>query len=129
VVAHRGTGLSRRERQIMDFLHRHRAATAAEVSEGIADPPSYSSVRAMLRILEIKGHVRHRQVGPRYVYEPTQPRASARRSALRHLMNTFFDGSPHETISALLDLSGEDLDASQLRDLAERIALADREGR
>ena len=109
------TDLSRRERQIMDVLYSNGRATAAEVQSAIPDAPSYSAVRAMLRILEEKGHVRHEQDGPRYVYVPTVPRENAKRSALRHMLHTFFDGSAEQAISALLDepsskLSDEELD-------------------
>jgi len=107
--------LSRRERQIMDFLYRHGRATAAEVQANIPDPPGYSAVRAMLRVLEEKGHVRHEQDGPRYVYVPRVARDRAKRQALRHVVRTFFDGSAEQAMAALLDdrstkLSDEDLD-------------------
>src|SRR5499426_3516210 len=95
--------LSRREREIMDVLHREGRATAAAVRAALASPPSYSAVRAMLRILEDKGHVRHEVDGPRYVYLPTVARDNAKRSALKHLLQTFFDGSAEQAISALLD--------------------------
>src|SRR5687768_6458536 len=85
--------LSRRERQIVDILYSNGRATAAEVQAALPDPPSYSAVRAMLRILEEKGHVRHEQDGPRYVYVPTLARDNAKRSALQHVLKTFFDGS------------------------------------
>ena len=107
--------LSRRERQIMDFLYRLGRATAAEVQANIPDPPGYSAVRAMLRVLEEKGHVRHEQDGPRYVYVPRVARDRAKRQALRHVVRTFFDGSAEQAMAALLDdrstkLSDEDLD-------------------
>jgi predicted transcriptional regulator len=107
--------LSRRERQIMDFLYRHGRATAADVQANIPDPPGYSAVRAMLRVLEEKGHVRHEQDGPRYVYVPRVARDRAKRQALRHVVQTFFDGSAEQAMAALLDdrsakLSDEDLD-------------------
>ena len=107
--------LSRRERQIMDFLYQKGRATAAEVQANIPDPPGYSAVRAMLRVLEEKGHARHEQDGPRYVYVPRVARDRAKRSALRHVVRTFFDGSPEQVMAALLDdrsakLSDEDLD-------------------
>jgi predicted transcriptional regulator len=107
--------LSRRERQIMDFLYQKGRATAAEVQANIRDPPGYSAVRAMLRVLEEKGHARHEQDGPRYVYVPRVARERAKRQALRHLVQTFFDGSPEQVMAALLDdrsakLSDEDLD-------------------
>jgi len=107
--------LSRRERQIMDLLYRQGRATAAEVQSNLPDPPGYSAVRAMLRVLEEKGHARHEQDGPRYVYLPRVARDRAKRRALRHVVRTFFDGSPEQVITALLDdrsakLSDEDLD-------------------
>src|SRR3954471_349842 len=97
-----GKGLSRRERQIMDVVYRRGPATAAEVLEGLPDPPSYSAVRAMLRVLEEKGHLRHEEKGPRYVYLPTVPREEARQSALSQLVQTFFDGSTEQAVAALL---------------------------
>jgi len=121
--------LSRRERQIMDALYELGRATAAEVRERLPDPPSYSAVRAMLRILEDKGHLRHEQDGPRYVFSPAVPREQARESALRRVVRTFFDGSPESAMSALLDLGVEDLDEKALRRLADRIAEARKEGR
>ncbi|HEY9230230.1 MAG TPA: BlaI/MecI/CopY family transcriptional regulator, partial [Gemmatimonadaceae bacterium] len=95
--------LSRRERQIMDVIYRRGRATAAEVLQDIPDPPSYSAVRALLRLLEEKGHVHHEQDGPRYVYAPTVNRDRARRSALKHVVRTFFDGSATDAVAALLD--------------------------
>jgi BlaI family penicillinase repressor len=121
--------LSRRERQIMDLLFQRGAATAAEVLEGMPDPPSYSAVRAMLRTLEEKGHVRHREEGPRYVYEPTVARDTARRSALRHLLNTFFNGSTEQALAALLDVQDSKLTAAELSRLGKLIEQAKREGR
>src|ERR671925_464450 len=94
--------LSRRERQIMDIIYARGQATAAEVTAALPDPPSYSAVRALLRILEQKGHLRHEQDGPRYVFLPTVPRDRARRSAMRHLVRTFFDGSTEDAVAALL---------------------------
>lgn len=105
--------LSRRERQIMDIIYARGQATAAEVTAALADPPSYSAVRALLRILEQKGHLRHQEDGPRYVYLPTISRDRARRSAMRNLVKTFFDGSTAQAAAALLDhseLSREDYD-------------------
>src|SRR5438128_478613 len=95
--------LSRRERQIMDVIYRRGRATAAEVLEELPDPPSYSAVRALLRLLEEKGHVKHEQDGPRYVFTPTVTRERARRSALKHVVRTFFDGSATDAVAALLD--------------------------
>jgi predicted transcriptional regulator len=121
--------LSRRERQIMDVLYREGKATAAEVLERLPDPPSYSAVRAMLRVLEEKGHVKHDQDGPRYVYLPTIPREKARRSALRHLVRTFFDGSTEATVAALLDLSDSKISTAELQRLSKLIEQAKKEGR
>ncbi len=121
--------LSRREREIMDVLFRKGEATAAEVLADMPDPPSYSAVRAMLRILEDKGHVRHTQNGPRYVYVPTMTRDTAARSALRHVVHTFFDGSPEQAMSALLDVSAARLSDSELDHLAKLIEKARKDER
>ena len=121
--------LSRRERQIMDVLHRRGSASAAEVRGEMADPPTYSAVRALLRVLEEKGRVTHHEVGRTYVYRPTASPASARRAALKHLVSTFFGGSAADAAAALLDLPGESLDAAARRRIARRIAEAEREGR
>ena len=107
--------LTRRERQIMDVLYKQERATVTEVLNNLADQPSYSTVRAQLRMLEEKGHVRHEEHGLRYVYIPTVPRDVARRSALRHLVETFFDGSAENLVAALLGgeisrISDEELD-------------------
>lgn len=120
--------LSRRERQIIDILYSQGQATAAEVQAELPDPPSYSAVRAMLRILEEKGHVRHEQDGPRYIYRPTLARDSAKRSALRHMLQTFFDGSAEQAISALLDDSSARLSDAELDRLARIIDQARRSG-
>jgi predicted transcriptional regulator len=103
--------LSRRERQIIDILYSNGRATAAEVQALLPEPPSYSAVRAMLRILEEKGHVRHETDGPRYIYAPTVARDNAKRFALRHMLQTFFDGSAEQAISALLDDTSKMSDA------------------
>jgi predicted transcriptional regulator len=121
-------GLSRRERQIIDILYAKGRATAAEVQTGLPDPPSYSAVRAMLRILEEKGHVRHEQDGPRYVYLPTVARDNAKRSALRHILRTFFDGSTEQAISTLLDDASTKLSDAELDRLARLISQARRTG-
>ena len=113
--------LSRRERQIIDILYANGKATAAEVQNALPEPPSYSAVRAMLRILEEKGHVRHEQDGPRYVYLPTVGRDNAKRSALHHMLKTFFDGSAEQAISALLDESSQKLSDAELDRLARLI--------
>jgi predicted transcriptional regulator len=120
--------LSRRERQIVDILYAQGQATAAEVQAALPDPPSYSAVRAMLRILEEKGHVRHQQDGPRYVYLPTVARENAKKSALRHMLQTFFDGSAEEAISALLDDQSARLSDAELDRLARMIQQARRTG-
>jgi predicted transcriptional regulator len=120
--------LSRRERQIIDILYANGRATAAEVQTLLPDPPSYSAVRAMLRILEEKGHVRHQQDGPRYVYLPTLARDNAQRSAMRHMLQTFFDGSAEQAISALLDDSSARLSEAELDRLARLIDQARRNG-
>jgi len=113
--------LSRRERQIMDALYQAGRATAADVRAAMPDPPSYSAVRTMLRILEEKGHVRHNLDGTRYVYTPTVARDKAKRSALKHLVNTFFDGSASQAMAALFDLSPRDLDDEELARLRRLI--------
>ena len=120
--------LSRRERQILDILYQRGTSTAAEVQAALPEPPSYSAVRALLRILEDKGHVRHEQDGPRYVYLPTVPRDNAQRSAMRHLLQTFFDGSAEQAISALLDDSSAKLSSSELERLARMIDTARKSG-
>jgi len=121
--------LSRRERQIMEIVYERGRATAAEVRAHMPDPPSYSAVRAQLRILEDKGHLRHEQDGPRYAFLPTVPREKASETALRRLVRTFFGGSPEGAMAALLDLEGDQLDDEALERLAEMIEEAKREGR
>ena len=121
--------LSRRERQIMDVVYRLEAATASEVLESLPDPPSYSAVRAILRILEEKGHLTHRQDGPRYVYAPVVPRAAARQSALRQVVRTFFDGSAAQAVATLLDMSETGLSPDEARQLSQLIEKSKREGK
>jgi len=121
--------MSRRERQIMDVVYRHGQATAAEVLAELPDPPSYSAVRAILRVLEEKGHLRHDQQGPRYVFLPTVPREKARRSALKQLVRTFFDGSTEQTVAALLDMASSRLSDEELDRLSQLINQARKEGR
>jgi predicted transcriptional regulator len=121
--------LSRRERQIMDVLHRRGSASAAEVRGEMLDPPTYSAVRALLRVLEEKGRITHQEVGRTYVYRPTTSPAVARRAALKHLVSTFFGGSVEDAAAALLDMPGDTLDAAARRRIARRIAEAEREGR
>ena len=105
----------------MDVLFRLGQATASDVQSGLPDPPSYSAVRAMLRILEDKGHVRHEQDGPRYVYKPALARERAKRSAMRHLLHTFFDGSHEDAMAALLDEASTSLSDTELDRLAHLI--------
>jgi len=112
----------------MDILYRSGKATAAEVQASLPDPPSYSAVRAMLRILEDKGHVRHEEIGPRYVYTPTIARDRAKRSALRHVLNTFFDGSASQVMAALFEMSARDLDDKELARLRRLIDDARKDG-
>jgi predicted transcriptional regulator len=119
--------LSRRERQILDILYAKGSATAAEVRESMPDPPSYSAVRALLRILEEKGHARHETQGTRYVYLPSVPRESARSSALSRLVATFFDGSAAQAAAALVG-SGS-LSEDDLNRLSALIDRARKEGR
>jgi predicted transcriptional regulator len=121
--------LSRRERQIMDIIYRRGRATAAEVLADLPDPPSYSAVRALLRVLEEKGHLRHEQDGPRYLFLPTVGRDRARRSALKQLVRTFFDGSTEEAAAALLDMSRDRLAPDELDRLSALIEKARKEGR
>jgi predicted transcriptional regulator len=116
--------LSRRERQIMDILFTQGRATAAEVQSALPDPPSYSAVRAMLRILEEKGHIHHQQDGPRYVFAPTVARENAKKSAIRHVLKTFFDGSASQAISTLLDDDSSKLSEAELDRLAHMIERA-----
>ena len=121
--------LSRRERQIMDLLFRVGRATAAEVLEGLPNAPSYSAVRALLRILEQKGHIRHEEEGRAYVYMPLQRRDSARQSALSHLLKTFFDNSAEQAVAALLAIKGEKMTEAELERMSKLIDAAKMEGR
>ena len=122
-------GLSRRERQIMDALYTYGEATVGEVMDRMPDPPSYSAVRATLRVLEEKGHVRHKQDGPRYLYLPTVSRDKAQSHALKHVVGTFFDGSVEQAVMALLSLPETNLSEAQLERLAEQVRRAEEEGR
>ena len=121
--------LSRRERQIMDAAYRLGRATAAEILREIPEPPSYSAVRALLRILVDKGHLRFDQDGPRYVYSPTVSRRKARSGALEQLVRTFFDGSPAQAVTALLDSSQGKLSRAELDELAALIDAARSKGK
>jgi predicted transcriptional regulator len=122
------SALSRRERQIMDILYRRARATAAEVMADLPGTPSYSTVRTQLRVLEQKGHVHHEEQGLRYVYLPAVPRHAARKSALRHLVETFFDGSAEKVVAALLGGEGARLSDEELDHIAALIAKTRKEG-
>ena len=115
------SALTRRERQIMDILYRRGRATAGEVMEELPGDPNYSTVRTQLRVLEEKGHVRHEELGLRYVYAPAVPRSAARKSALRHLVDTFFDGSAESAVAALLGGEGTRLSDEQLDRIADLV--------
>jgi predicted transcriptional regulator len=121
--------LSRREREVMDVLYRRGEATVAEVMEELADPPTYSAVRSILRVLEEKKHITHREDGPRYVYVPAVARDRARAAALDHVVDTFFDGSAENALVALLRRSDLELSEGQIRRLAREIRDAREEGR
>ena len=120
--------LSRRERQIMDILYQRGRASAAEILAEMPDPPTYSAVRAKLRVLEEKGHVRHEEESLHYVYLPTVARDAARRSALRHLLSTFFEDSVEQAVAALLDLSSANLSQKDLDRISNLIEDARKEG-
>ncbi len=121
--------LSRRERQIMDALYAGSPLTAGEVQERLPEAPSYSAVRALLKILENKGHVLHVQEGPRYVYRPAVPREKVRRSALDGFLHTFFEGSAEKAVAALLDLKRDELSEDDLDRISGLIEKAREEGR
>jgi predicted transcriptional regulator len=121
--------LGRRERQIVEALYRLERATVHEVLAELPDPPSYSAVRAMLGKLEEKGYAQHEQDGPRYVYLPVVPAERARRSALRHLVDTFFEGSAERAALALIKLSDTGISDEALERLAEQVSRAEQEGR
>jgi BlaI family transcriptional regulator, penicillinase repressor len=120
--------LSRRERQIIDALYKLGRASAADIRTELPSAPSYSAVRSLPRILEEKGHIRHEQDGPRYVYVPVVGRDNAKRSAMRHLLQTFFDGSTSQAMSALLDVSSSRLDDAELERLKKLIDQARKQG-
>jgi len=119
--------LSRRERQIMDILYQRGKASASDVREAMEDAPGYSAVRAMLRVLEEKGHVKHQAEGLKYVYVPVVAREKAKRSAVKHLLDTFFAGSPEQIVAALLDVSATRLTREELDRMSEMIEKAKRE--
>ena len=120
--------LTRRERQIMDILYRRGRATASEVMDDLPGTPHYSTVRTQLRVLEEKGHVTHEEQGPRYVYVPATPRRAARKSALRHLVDTFFDGSAEQVVAAVLGGEGASLSEQELDRIAKLVERAKKEG-
>jgi BlaI family transcriptional regulator, penicillinase repressor len=120
--------LSRRERQIMDVLYQRQRPSAAEIRESLPNAPSYSAVRALLHILEEKGHIRHEEKGLRYVYFPTVPRGRVRRRALRHVVDTFFEGSAAQAVAALLDPSTARLSDDELDRISELIERARKGG-
>ena len=117
-------GLTRRERQIMDILYRRGRSTAAEVMNDLPGDSHYSTVRTQLRVLEAKGHVRHEEVGLRYVYQPAVPRHAARKQALNHLVDTFFDGSAAQVVAALLGGDSRGLSEEEIARISELIAKA-----
>ena len=121
--------LSRRERQIMDILYQRGRASASEILETMADPPTYSAVRAKLRVLEEKGHIRHEEEALRYVYVPVVARDSARRSAMRHMLSTFFDDSVEQAVAALLDVSSANLAPADLDRISRLIEEARQESK
>lgn len=125
VIQHK---LSRREKQIMDILYRRGRASAAEVQQEMPEAPGYSAVRAMLRVLEEKKHIRHEEKDLRYVYVPVVPREKARRSAVAHLLETFFDGSAEQAVATLLDVSARDLSQEDFDRLSNLIEKARKEG-
>jgi predicted transcriptional regulator len=120
--------LTRREREIMDILYRRGRATAGEVMAELTGSPSYSTVRTQLRVLEEKGHVHHEEHGLRYVYLPAVPRHAARKSALRHLVDTFFDGSTEQVVATLLGGEGAQLSEEDLERIADLVAKAKKAG-
>lgn len=122
------SNLSRRERQIMDILYRVDEASAADVMEQLPSPPGYSAVRAMLSVLEKKGHILHRKQGPRYVFRPVVPHEQATKSAVKHLLNTFFDGSMEEAVAALISAKGSKLSDEELERITRLIENARKEG-
>ena len=123
------SGLSRRERQIMDIVYARKQATAAQVRLAMADPPSYSAVRALLRILEQKGHLRHQAVAGKYVFFPIRQRSHAARGALRGILQTFFDNSASSAVAALLDVSDANLSDQELAEISHLIEKAKKRGK
>ena len=122
-------GLSRRERQVMEILYQQGKASASDVREAMPDPPTYSAVRALLRVLEEKGHIEHENEGLKYVYAPVVNRDKAKRSAVKHLVDTFFRDAPEQVVAALLDVSSKRLTAKELDRMMAMIDQAKKEGR
>ena len=122
-------GLSRRERQILEILYARGRASAADVQAAMADPPSYSAVRAMLRVLEEKGHVKHQAEGLKYVYVPVVGPDRAKRSAMKHLLETFFHDEPEQAVATLLDVASRRLTPEEIDRMAEMIENARKEGK
>lgn len=122
-------GFSRREREILDILYQRGKASASEVRDAMDDPPSNSAVRTLLRVLEEKGHVRRRAEGLKYVYVPTVAKEKAKRTAVKHLLETYFDGSSEQIVAALLDVSSRQLTREELDRMTEMIEKAKREGK
>lgn len=123
------THLSRRERQIMDIIYQQGEATVAEVRKLLPDPPSYSSVRALMSVLKKKGYLKHKEQGRRYIYYPTVALDRVKKSALKHLMETFFDDSAERVMAALLNIRGVDLSEKELERMARLIEEAKKEGK
>jgi predicted transcriptional regulator len=122
-------GLSRRERQIMEIIYQRGKASAADIREAMPDAPTYSAVRALLRVLEEKGHVEHENEGLKYVYAPVVKRDKAKRSAVKHLVDTFFRDSPEQVVAALLDVSAKRLTREELDRMAAMIEKARKENK
>jgi BlaI family transcriptional regulator, penicillinase repressor len=123
------TQLSRRERQIMDVIYARGKGSVSDVLDALPDPPSYSSVRALLRVLVDKGHLRYAEEAGRYIYSPVRSRGRAAREALRQVLHTFYGGSAAKTVAALLDISSDDLSEAELDSLTKMIEQAKQEGR
>jgi BlaI family penicillinase repressor len=122
-------GLSRRESQVMDILHRRTGATVAEIMADLPDPPTYSAVRSVLRILGEKGLIKHREDGPRYIYYPAQATETAREDVLAHVVRTYFGDSPEQAVTALLRMSDVDLSEAEIKRLRNSIRRARQSGR
>jgi len=121
--------LSRRERQVMDILHRRNGATVAEIMGDLPDPPTYSAVRSVLRILGEKDLIKHKEDGPRYIYSPAESTEEAREDMLAHVVRTYFAGSPEQAVTALLRMSDVDIEDSEVKRLRETIRRARQSGR